>query len=132
MTRLSLLTLATLAGGALPALAQGPHAWISDPRGCAPYAGVGGDGAARHAMTQESVLLDHEVLEAAAFYCSFATPFRLSGRPGEYEEREAICQHEDGRTVERRLEAHYEAADRITLSASDQTLPLYFQRCPLD
>lgn len=125
------IALSALAISATTALAQGPAAWISDPRGCTPFAGIGGDGAVLAAMTADTVLLDFEILESGPRTCRFDTPFDLVPRPGAFEEREATCEHANGTTTRTRFEIGYEDARHLQLSQAGETIPLNFELCPL-
>lgn len=125
------LALPALALSVTTAPAQGPAVWISDPRGCAPFAGIGGDGAVFAAMTADTVLLDYEILDSGPRTCRFDTPFDLTPRPGTTEEREALCEFADGAPARTRFEINYLDMSRLQLSQAGETIPLDFRLCPL-
>ncbi|KRS16041.1 hypothetical protein [Roseovarius indicus] len=105
--------------------ADQPRLHIFGPKGCAFFDGLGGDGAAFHALDDAHLILDHGALEGTVISCQFDGEFSLIGAPGKTEAQSGSCTNANGETREGDFTLTYSDADNATLNISgfDQTVP---------
>lgn len=124
MRALSLAALAAAFSTAALAADQ-PRLHIYGPKGCSFFDGLGGDGAAFHALDGEHLILDHGAMEGTVISCQFDGEFSLIGAPGKTEALSGSCTNADGETRQGDFTLTYSDADNATLNISgfDQTVP---------
>ena len=110
---------------ATSALATEPRLHIFGPKGCAFFDGLGGDGAAFHALDDAHLILDHGAMAGTLISCRFEGEFSLVGAPGKTEALTGLCTSADGEERSGDFSLSYTDADHATLTISgfDQTIP---------
>ena len=128
--RLSLSLISFCASLALPALAgEHPRIHIYGPKGCSFLDGIGGDGAAFHALDDDHLILDHWVMEGTQISCRFDDAFSLMGAPGKEETQTGSCTNADGDERRGTFTLTYSDADHASLEISDFDQAVPFTAC---
>lgn len=111
------------------AAAGQPRIHIHGPKGCSYLDGLGGDGAAFHALDEEHMILDHEVLESTKTSCYFDGAFSLIGEAGKTEELTGTCENHEGGKREGTFTLTYSDADHAMLEFGGFDEPVPFTAC---
>lgn len=125
--RIILFLAAALCAG--PALAQGPVLFIHGPKGCSFFDGLGGDGAAFHALDAEHMILDYWVLEGGELSCQFASEVTLDPVAGQVERAAGTCFTPDAPEFAATFEVVY-SEGAATVTADFWDAPKLFLSCP--
>ena len=121
------VAVAALAGAALAD--NHPRVHIYGPKGCSYFDGMAGDGAAFHALDDDHIILDHEVLESTRFSCWFDGAFSLVGAPGKVETLSGTCEAAQGGQRKASFKLIYSDKNYANLEVSHFDKPLPFQAC---
>lgn len=100
LARMTILAIA-LGGAAGPVQAADTiRGLLHGPKGCSFFDGLGGDGAALHALDADHLLLDYGMLEGGDMSCLFDAEFSLSPKRGKTETLTGTCDSYPGNKVE--------------------------------